>query len=66
MQPESRARTTQGTCRSMMLSTSFKCSAIRVPLRSFHRNHGTSLYPPASVTRMVGAAASFSIFCRNR
>ena len=31
-----------------------------------HRDHGTSLYPPASVTRMVGAAASFSIFCRNR
>ena len=53
-------------CRSMMPSTSFKCSAIRVPLRSFHRNHGTSLYPPASVTRMAGAAASFSIFCRNR
>ena len=32
-QPESRARTTQRTCRSMMLSTSFKCSPMRVPLR---------------------------------
>ena len=27
-QPESRARTTQRTCRSMTLSTSFKCSPI--------------------------------------
>ena len=32
-QPESRARTIQGPRRSMTLSTSFKCSAIRVPLR---------------------------------
>ena len=31
-QPESRARTTQRTCRSMTLSTSFKCSPIvRLP-----------------------------------
>jgi 4-diphosphocytidyl-2-C-methyl-D-erythritol kinase len=28
--------------------------------------HGTSLYPPASVTRICGEAASFSTFWRNR
>ncbi len=30
------------------------------------RDQGTSLWPPNSVTRMAGASASFSIFCRNR
>ena len=28
--------------------------------------YGTSLYPPASVTRMEGLAASFSTFWRSR
>ena len=32
-QPESRARTTQGPRRSIMLSTSFNCSAVGVPRR---------------------------------
>src|SRR5262249_31150183 len=29
-------------------------------------HYGTSLYPPASVTRISGIAASFSIFWRSR
>ena len=36
------------------------------PGRREAARHDASLYPPASVTRMAGAAASFSIVCRKR
>ena len=44
-QPESGARTTQRTCRSMALSTSFKCSPIvRLPDVVSVRNFGYSVH----------------------